>query len=71
MLFSLKISDHVQLMIKITNPNQKPSESPKSKLGLERTSILLHFQNRYEETLGTWLYQRPVPLIKKVTNPNQ
>ena len=58
-----KISDHIQIKIKIPNPNK---ESPASSKARNQD---LQNQDR-EPKFGIWLYQRPMTMSNSIRMPN-
>ena len=61
-----KTSDHVQIKIQKQNPSQEtPASSKASNQDFRGTDHLCTFKNQDKEPkFGTWVYQRPVTILK-------
>ena len=63
-----KISDHIQIIIKMLNPSQEHPASSKPKWGLKGHGCSFHLQNQDREPkFLIWVYQRPVTISKSMS----
>ena len=61
-----KVSDHIQIKIKMATPSQEPPESPKApNLDFKHMGVLCTFKIKIDKPkFGLWYYQRPMAISK-------